>query len=401
MRRLQERILGPRWTSAAASDGVIWLLGVCHKVSDSAEESGISPGFSEFLQDFESRIWITYRQGFESIENSKLTTDIGWGCMIRSGQMLLAQALVCHHLGRAWRRKTNQPYPREYFEILQYFGDSPTEECPLSIHNLLDVGKLYGLAPGAWLGPYALCRTVETLAKAEKKPGQKCQQKQVLPMMVYVAAGDAEGERGGAPVLCTDDVVRICTEREDDSEEWAPLLILIPLVLGLDKINPRYLSALRATFCFPQSLGIMGGKPGASTYLVGVQDDQVLYLDPHEVQQCLKISPGNIETDTSSYHCTMVRRMPLDAIDPSLALGFYCHQREDFSDLCARASELAEKSDGAPLFTIAESSRRGKRTLCTNFYEDDDGKLPLDIDCHIVNDAKIDVASSEDEWQIL
>lgn len=35
---------------------------------------------------------------------------------------------------------------------------------------------------------------------------------------------------------------------------------------------------------FPQSLGILGGKPGASTCIVGVQDDKAFYLDPHEVQ---------------------------------------------------------------------------------------------------------------------
>jgi hypothetical protein len=36
-------------------------------------------------------------------------------------------------------------------------------------------------------------------------------------------------------------------------------------------------------------MGIMGGKRGASTYIVGVQDDQALYLDPHEVQQVCSV----------------------------------------------------------------------------------------------------------------
>lgn len=46
----------------------------------------------------------------------------------------------------------------------------------------------------------------------------------------------------------------------------------------------RYIPLLKETFTFPQSLGILGGKPGASTYIAGVQDDRALYLDPHEVQ---------------------------------------------------------------------------------------------------------------------
>jgi cysteine protease ATG4 len=77
----------------------------------------------DFLDDFESRIWMTYRTGFELIPRSTdpkatsalsfamrlktsfgdqtgFSSDTGWGCMIRSGQSLLANALLISRLGR-------------------------------------------------------------------------------------------------------------------------------------------------------------------------------------------------------------------------------------------------------------------------------------------------------------
>lgn len=32
----------------------------------------------------------------------------------------------------------------------------------------------------------------------------------------------------------------------------------------------------------------MGGKPGASTYIIGVQSEKAFYLDPHDVQTVRK-----------------------------------------------------------------------------------------------------------------
>ena len=77
----------------------------------------------EFLDDFESRMWFTYRSSFAPIQKSLdpsanssmslkvrlrsqlvdqggFTSDTGWGCMIRSGQCLLANALSLLRLGR-------------------------------------------------------------------------------------------------------------------------------------------------------------------------------------------------------------------------------------------------------------------------------------------------------------
>jgi len=47
-----------------------------------------------------SRLLMTYRQGFPPILGTKYNTDTGWGCMLRTGQMMVAEALVQLMLGR-------------------------------------------------------------------------------------------------------------------------------------------------------------------------------------------------------------------------------------------------------------------------------------------------------------
>ncbi|KAL5722389.1 Cysteine protease atg4 [Ranunculus cassubicifolius] len=386
MRRLHDRILGSSKTGVCDSSSDIWLLGVCYKASpkESSEDALNDNEFSEFANDFSSRIWITYRKGFDAIGDSKFTSDVNWGCMLRSSQMLVAQALLFHHLGRSWRKPLEKPFSQEYIKILELFSDS--EEAAFSIHNLLQAGKAHGLAAGSWIGPYAMCRSWEALAHSKREQGDK----ESLPMSVYVVSGDENGERGGAPVVCIEDVAKLCSDYSDDQAVWKPILLLVPLVLGLDKVNPRYFPSLWTTFTFPQSLGILGGKPGASTYIVGVQDDQAFYLDPHQVQLAIDMKSNKSEADTSTYHCNVVRHHPLDMIDPSLAIGFYCRDKDDFDDFCARASKVAEASEGAPLFTVETS-----RTVCNSVRED------VLAHCDFHEESVNESDAQEDEWQFL
>lgn len=73
----------------------VWILG--RRYCDAATE------LEAIRADVVSRLWFTYRRCFTPVGSPQLTTDKGWGCMLRCGQMILAQTLVQLHLGREWR----------------------------------------------------------------------------------------------------------------------------------------------------------------------------------------------------------------------------------------------------------------------------------------------------------
>lgn len=137
---------------------------------------------SSFLDDFETRIWMTYRSSFPPIPRSQdpnatsamtftvrlrsladregFSSDTGWGCMIRSGQSLLANALVTLQMGREWRRTKSSV--KEDSKVVALFADSP--EAPFSIHKFVEHGaSACGKHPGQWFGPSATASCIKSV----------------------------------------------------------------------------------------------------------------------------------------------------------------------------------------------------------------------------------------------
>lgn len=109
-------------------------------------------------KDILSKIWCTYRKGFAPIGGGDgLTTDKGWGCMLRCGQMIVAQALVYIHLGRDWIW-TSQTKERVYLNILQKIEDK--RSAPYSIHQIALMGQSEGKSIGEWFGPNTVAQVL-------------------------------------------------------------------------------------------------------------------------------------------------------------------------------------------------------------------------------------------------
>ncbi|XP_078738932.1 cysteine protease ATG4B-like, partial [Lampetra fluviatilis] len=132
---------------------------------------------------------------------------------------------------------------------------------------------------------------------------------------------------------------------------WRPLLLLIPLRLGLTEINPIYIPSLQDCFTFPQSLGFIGGKPNSAHYFIGYVGDELLYLDPHTCQNAVEPDSTSRLAD-SSFHCPRASRIHITQLDPSIALGFFCKTESDWSNF---VTKVVVARSSLPMFELIPS----------------------------------------------
>ncbi|KAI5967705.1 ATG4 [Candida margitis] len=239
------------------------------------------------------------------LDNDNFSSDAGWGCMIRTSQNLLANALL---------KLSGKLDESTQLEILQLFQDDPSSA--FSIHNFIRVASSSSLSikPGQWFGPNAASLSIKELALEVKDRNLSHQ----VPCVYISENAD----------LYDDGVEELF------NKALTPLLLLFPVRLGIDQVNKYYYHSILQLLASKFSVGIAGGKPSSSFYFIGYENEQdLIYFDPHLPQ--VAESPINL----SSYHTVNYSKLNVGQLDPSMMIGILLGTMNDYIEFKSECTE--------------------------------------------------------------
>ena len=228
--------------------------------------------------------------------------------------------------------------------------------APFGIHAIVRRGaEEYHVDAGQWYGPNSICLVLRDLTAELPNADVK------VPAVVVAKDGvvyRSEIETACAPTAslnfdaATDDADPLLRRPPSPRPAtWMqPLLLLVPLRLGLNRISDEYIQVIRDILHWPQSVGFIGGTRARSMYFVGCHGENAFVLDPHQVQPALL----NGHQWRSMYADPTVLTMKLTDLAPSIAFGFLCHTRDDYEHFQHCTADMIRTRGNHALFTIQD-----------------------------------------------
>eukprot|EP01063_Lacrimia_lanifica_P037781 TRINITY_DN787_c0_g1_i2.p1 TRINITY_DN787_c0_g1~~TRINITY_DN787_c0_g1_i2.p1 ORF type:complete len:498 (+),score=164.07 TRINITY_DN787_c0_g1_i2:179-1495(+) len=273
-------------------------------------------GRAAFERELQGVTWFSYRQGFGNLvdedSSQPITYDTGWGCVHRTGQMLLMATL----------RKHLAVQPQH---LLHHFKDS--RDSSFSIQRIAMRGTRYGKPPGQWFNSSTVAHVLKDLVEHQTHFGRFLHDN---PLHVEVVKDQ-----------------QIQCPRVLDAGRRGGVLVLIPFMLGIEspnKLNEGFLlSCIRSKW----SMGVLGGRPRHALYFIGYKADALVCLDPHRVQ------PAYTDERTKGVLSEPRRRaIACGDIDTCCLLTFFAKDYDASKDLLTWLRDARYEGKSARIFDV-------------------------------------------------
>ena len=340
-----------------------------YKVYNPNNEKGIK----EFNKNLNKILLMTYRSKYRKQINIKnqyeYNSDCGWGCMIRSSQMIFSRmlykifkqiyknqydsktltiSLIPYFmddyiilddlkesdyliLGLESYLSTLKNFLKEKIEKNQYKkSEIKSIDPPFSIHKICTIGEIFGRTCGEWFSDFELPDIYEIINTTFN----------IIPNLSIMHFNTN---------IEMNKILEKCFEKEEDDKNPNLFInnyfinnkkekykfkkmgaIFVSVRLGISNISPEYFPSIKKLFECRQFLGFIGGKVDSASYFFGYCNDSLLYLDPHLNQQ----SDSYLDDKTKdTYMNKTIYNLEFKSLQCAFTVGFLFRNLNEFNKL--------------------------------------------------------------------
>lgn len=317
---------------------------------------------SKCQKAIESLFYFSYRKNFASITNAKKKTkyssDARWGCMIRSSQMILAKAIYLQFKYQLKLNNTTKTKEELKYLVLIYFIELPLIKLknfcptmfalyfsshsmqyysedfiteiipPFSIQTICSIGELFNKSAGEWFSDVVMPKIFSLINTHFKIISNWSlmhfdslikHQTIIDECFTEIMSTDPDYDKKNCFII---------TVNKKSFQFKQSGILFVSVRIGYDSIPKEYYNSIKALFNLKECIGIIGGEGSYGYYFIGYSEkNQLLYLNPHLVQECIK--ELNIET----YQINEINQMNFNQMQNVFTIGFQFRTFTEYIEL--------------------------------------------------------------------
>ena len=320
-----------------------------------------------------SFLYMSYRSGFINLNNNgcgDYTSDCGWGCMLRCSQMILSKGLIQKKIFDFFKNKNTTIIYNNFMdairkETLCLFNDNYLNYEVIESHpDFKNFWKLYKELVDTNPEYNSICEiippySIHILCKLGKCAGEYTSFVKMVKIfskinsdlfndinIIFFECGYISKKKLYT-YFCEEYTQFDDNYLETDTYDNVDYIfkkggiVFISFRLGLyNNIDSTYIKVIPKLFQeFHNNLGFVSGKKDRAYYFIGVQNDKLIFADPHYNQQ----TTNNPDKDYESYYTENLYLLDYKDLSSELTIGIGIFNMNHFKQFLTDLNLFYEK----------------------------------------------------------